>query len=299
MKASKRIGVTAIALAVALFLIHCTEERCPVSQLPTDSVEVQGTVYAWRCSVGDWNNPFDPELSRFSVNTGEAATVTFIRDDGFTSVVETDDTSDFHLRLSAGAHKVVVGTGYSFPPDTFYNIQLHAGDTTLSFDVVYCTLDPLNITFVFSYPAQLDTIGMAAEWEVLNRLNQYTYRFGDGLPLLDILGVQSPEPFHHVSEHFASRHIFSYYDLPVYRNHPTYGTPFNVCEAYELIQGVIDEDTTGLVPDYLYVYPTGTYICLASDLALGDGQPRSEVAESRPANGIRPGKVTGQPYATE
>ncbi|HUU45276.1 MAG TPA: hypothetical protein VM118_06040 [Acidobacteriota bacterium] len=277
MKASKRVGVTAIALAIALFLTHCTEERCPVSQLPTDSVEVQGTVYAWRCSVGDWNNPFDPELSRFSVNTGEAATVTFIRDDGFTSVVETDDSSDFNLRLSAGAHKVVVETGYSFPPDTFYNIQLQPGDTTLVFDVVYCALDPLNITFVFSYPPQLDTMGMAAEWEVLNRLNQYTYRFGGGHPLLDITDVESPEPFHRVT----GAH-FSYYDLPVYRHHPIYGTPFNVCEAYELIQGVIDEDTTGLVPDHLYVYPTGNYMCKHNTSAPRGVPPTSDGASRLP-----------------
>ena len=264
MKALKCVGAAAVAVVASLSLFDCTEERHPVGQLPPETVKVQGTVYGWMCGVRDFmNNPFDPELSRFSVNTGEAARVTFIGDDGFTTTVETDDSSDFSLHLNPGTYTAVVETGYSLPTDTVTNIQPQTGDTSLSFDVVFCTLDPLNITFAFSYSGQIDRMDMAEEWEVLNRLNEYTYRFGGSHPLLDILDVESPELYRR--EHSA----FTSYDLPIYRNHPAYGTPFSVCEAYELIQGVCDGDTTGLVPDYLYVYPTGTYICKWSTAVTG------------------------------
>lgn len=287
MKVLRCVGAVVAAVAAASSLLYCAEERHPVGQLPTETVEVRGTVYGWRCGVGDmFNNPFDLELCRFSVNTGEEARVTFIGEDGFAATVETDESSDFSLRLKPGSYTVVVETGYSLPTDAVAKIQPQTGDTSLSFDVVFCTLDPLNITFAFSYSGQTDRMDMAEEWEVLNRLNEYTYRFGGSHPLLDILDVESPELYRR--EHSA----FTSYDLPVYRNHPTYGTPFSVCEAYELIQGVVDADTMELVPDYLYVYPSGTYICkmnmaTSHDVSIGSGAAPREGPRDAPRVGIR------------
>ncbi|HUU46455.1 MAG TPA: hypothetical protein VM118_12060, partial [Acidobacteriota bacterium] len=128
-------------------------------------------------------------------------------------------------------------------------------------------LDPLNITFVFSYSSIDDTSGIAQEWDVINGVNQRTFQFGEGLPLLDILGVVSPVPFHYLLESEFTPRVYSHYNVPVYREHPGYGEPHNVYEAYELIQGVLDEDTTGIAPSNMSIYPAGVYICLASDLA--------------------------------
>ena len=263
MSIAKSGASAAVSLLATVCLSNCSEKNY-INQPITDSVHIHGTVRAWRCGVGDrWNNPHDPEQLRFSVNTGEPATVTFIRDNGFTSIVETDDSSDVDLYLSAGSHKIVVETGYTYPPDTFYNYQLKPGDTTLSLAIAYGVLDPLNIECVFSYNSIDDTASTRAEWGVIWELNQRSYGYKPAFPVFNINWGSSPNDFRHLYRSEYTRRVYVHYRLPIYRSQPGYRRVYNVLEAENLLRRIMDRDTTGFSPDNFSIYPTGVYICLA------------------------------------
>jgi hypothetical protein len=59
--------------------------------------------------------------------------------------------------------------------------------------------------------------------------------------------------------------VYFIYDLPICRFIPGHGEMFNVMEAFDLLQGILDQDTTGFFPPNFSLYPTGAYGCLATD----------------------------------
>jgi len=83
----------AVAFLAVMGLSGCTKKH--ITNYPiTDGTHVRGIVKGWRCAVGGLlSNRQGPWRIRFSVYTGEPAVVTFIRDNGFKTVVETDDSS--------------------------------------------------------------------------------------------------------------------------------------------------------------------------------------------------------------
>jgi len=254
-----RICATVVVVFLAaLCLNNCTEKKY-INQPLTDTVHIHGIVYGWRCGIGDWiNNPRDPQTRRFSVTTGEPATVTFIRDNGFTTTVETDDSSAFELYLSAGSHKVIVETGFSYAPDTVYNTQLKPGDTTLAFDILYATMDPSHLQCWFQYPSLEDTLGANREWQILSELNQRSYSSGKPFPVFGLDWSRSPTEFR--SRYESGR--LSVYVLPILRESSWYGKVYTVGEARYLLQKIIDDDTTGTFPHSLTIYLAGGYICM-------------------------------------
>ncbi len=256
-------AMAAVFIMAALSLNHCTEKK-HINQPITDSVHVHGTVRAWRCRVGDVinNNPLDPSKLRFSVRTGESATVTFIRDNGFTSIAETDDSSDIDLRLSAGSHKIVVETGYSYPPDTSYNVQLNPGDTTLVLDIAYAVLDPLNITCGFIYASIDDTLSTEVEWDVIQELNQRSYISGKPFPAFNI-SQADPSELRQVHRSDFSPQVYVSYQLPIYRGYHGYGKLWNIMEADDVLHGIIRGDTTRFFPGNFSLSPSGMYLCMA------------------------------------
>jgi hypothetical protein len=264
MKTNQFLRAAGLAAAVvALYLSGCTEKNYTVNQCPSETVHIKGTVYAWHCSIGDiWNNDPNPERNRFSLNTGEPAIVTFIRDNGFVTTIETDDSSDFVLYLSAGPHKIAVETGYTYPPDTFYNVQLRPGDTTLPLNIIYQVDDPLYITNVFWYSTINDTQSAQAEWEMLLELNRRTQVSGKSFPALDISWNASPSEYRQVDQSPYTRTVFTRYVLPVRRDYQGYLKQWNVIEACNLLLDLIGQDTTGLVYPEFGLYPTGIYGCL-------------------------------------
>jgi hypothetical protein len=215
--------------------------------------------------VGDpYNNPGqDSDLLRFSVWSGEPAIVTIIRDNGFTSQVETDDSSNFDLYLSAGSHIATVETGYTYPPDTFYNIQLKPGDTSLTLDIEYDVLDPLNIDFVYSYPTMDDTLGAAFERNVFSQLNRHAKIIGKPL-MLDILVWMPVDTFRFEIYESYWGTVYITHRVPIRREYHGYGKLYNVLEVYEKLYEAAKADTTGLIPPGFSFYPAGGYICSGS-----------------------------------
>lgn len=255
MRGSKICTIVAVTLWAIMGLSACTKKY--ITNYPiTDSTHVRGVVRAWMCFVGDGrNNREGPWRQRFSVYTGEPAIVTLIRDNGFASVVETDDSSQFDLRLSAGSHKIVIETGWSYPPDTFYNVQLKPGDTTLTLDIVYATLDPLNIDCVFTYGSIKDTAGTLAEWNLISELNRRSAGPHGGFPVFNIDRSNPPSDSRHMDPTEYTQRVFIRYKLPIFRAYPGYGRLWNVEEACDALLKIIDEDTTGLFQNNFTVTP--------------------------------------------
>ncbi len=257
-----RIGAAAVAGAAVLLALGGCSETNYINQPSVDLVHLRGTVRAWYCGVGDVvNNPRDPNQLRFSIRTDEPATIVIIRDNGFTSTVKTNDSSDFDLYLTAGAHKIVVRTGYSWPPDTTYNVQLRPGDTTLLFDIVYAVVDPLNIDCVFLYRSIEDTVGIQAEWNAVMELNMRTYGYKNDFTVFDIRANASPEDFRQVFQSEFTPTVGVYYRMPIKRSDSYYAEVYNVCEASEILQEVIHADTTGFLGGHFFASPAGGYLC--------------------------------------
>jgi hypothetical protein len=267
MKTNQFLRAAGLAAAVlALFLSGCTEKNYTVNQCPSETVHIKGTVYAWRCGIRDpVNNHPGSDQNRFSLNTGEAAIVTFIRDNGFRTTVETDDSSNFELYLSAGSHEIEIETGYTYPNPIKRNVQLWPGDTTLALDIGYRVLDPLHISCVFLYPTINDTMSTAAEWAIINKLNLGDYQSKDGIEVLDISGITSPSQWRNVLQSLWTPTVHVDYQLPINRFRSSSNrTLYNVYEGYELLRGALIKDTTGVFPPNFSIYPAGSYICLAS-----------------------------------
>ncbi|MBI5868915.1 MAG: hypothetical protein HZB43_11635 [candidate division Zixibacteria bacterium] len=257
-----RIGAAAVVGALVVFAACSCSETNYINQPSTDVVHLSGTVWGWYCGVGDLiNNPRDLYQRRFSVRTGEPATIVIIRDNGFTSTIRTNDSSDFDLYVTAGAHKIVVKTGYSWPPDTTFNVQLRPGDTTLMFDIVYAVADPLNINCVFQYRSIDDTVGIRAEWDAIMELNWRTYGHRGDFTVFDIRGNASPGEFREVYQSEFTSTVGVYYRMPIRRSDRYHGEVYNVIEADEILQEIISADTTGFLGDHFFASPAGFYLC--------------------------------------
>ena len=254
-----------VIFALGTALLSCTEKTTIVRPIDGDVVHLSGVVYAWRCNGPNdhFNNPTEEHLIRFSMKTGEPAKITFIRDNGFESQWETDDSSSFERYLSAGTYNAVVETGYTWPPDTFYNIHLTPGDTTLRLDIRYHVIDPLYLTFAFRYPTLSNLQPVAEEFDAILKTGNLARRIQVPGPL-NILYTMPPDTF--VTDTFCLRNphgpCWVYHEVPVIRELGGYGDLWNVLDAYYSIMAAKESDTTGVVPPNLSLHPTGAYICL-------------------------------------
>ena len=254
-----------IILVLITVLLSCTENTTIIRPIDGDAVHLFGVVYAWRCyGPNDYfNNPTEEHLIRFSMKTGEPAKITFIRDNGFESYWETDDSSSFERYMSAGTYIAVVETGYTWPPDTFYNIHLTPGDTTLRLDIGYDVIDPLHLTFAFQYPTINDLQPVAEEFDAILKTGNLARRIHFPGPL-NILYTMSPDTY--VTDTFCLRNpdgpCWVYHEVPVIRELGGYGELWNVLDAYHSIMAAKESDTTGVVPANLSLHPTGSYFCL-------------------------------------
>lgn len=194
--------------AAVLFLNSCDEETNPVdSAVPP--VTVSGTLYAWRCGVGDHlNNPPRPNC-RFYNFTGEFARVSFIRMNGPTYVTYTDENSEYELTLDKGFYTVEIFTRYTWPPDTFYNVEAADYHDNIDFDIVYRTLDPNYLAVVFTYSNREDTNMAFTEWQYVRRLNQF---LGG---ILVTPPVRTPEVVQNVYQFQYFNYVRVYYLVPI------------------------------------------------------------------------------------
>ena len=247
MKARRLICI--VLALTALSIVNCTDNDCTTNCPLCDSVDIQGTVSARVCGI------------EYHVNlyTAEPATVSFIRDNGFVTRVQTDESSNFALTLSAGSHRIVVETDCTRVPDTFYNVLLVPGDTTLPLDIGLDLLDPLNMRFEFVYQALADTIGTASEWVLVNELNQRT--IGQWLYNYPVLVMPDLDSFAEQKMVWLGGAIV-HYDLPINQVSEAYKDSLTVFKADDLIENLLDQDTTGVFPGNFSVFPSGRYACL-------------------------------------
>jgi hypothetical protein len=243
--------------------LSCTEERTIIRPVETETVHLQGVLYGWMCGVGDGvNNPGTKAELLFSTFTGESASITLVRDNGFTTWFETDDSSRFNRFVSAGTYKVIIKTGYTWPEDTILNVHLTPGDTVLELDISYDVLDPERISFYFQYPTIDDTSGLQHELETVVRLNSAAKVIGLPCPL-NIYRTTSPEQFSSY-RHFLPMppsRFYVIYDIPIIRLYEGYYEGWNVMQAYQALQYQIDVDTTRAFFN-LSINPRGVYACL-------------------------------------
>jgi len=176
----KRLSLALVfPVLCAVFFISCTEEKVVVYSEPT--VNVTGTVYAWRCGLFDGFN--NGNEVRYTVTTGLPATVKLIREDNCcTFAAETDDSSVFNLSPEMGDYFAVVETPHGCP-DTFFNIQL-TRDTSLRFDIVYDYLTPDTVYVVYDYPNPAESLGSHTEWLYVRSVDDWSRH------MLDLDGVQ-------------------------------------------------------------------------------------------------------------
>jgi len=251
-----------LALVIAL---SCTEERTTICPLETEIVRFEGVLYGWRCGVGDClNNPPTKAQLRFGSFTGESASITLIRDNGFTTWFKTDDSSRFVRYVSAGSYKLVIETGYTWPGDTVPNVHLAPGDTVLELNIVYDVVDPDTISFDFFYPSIDDTVGIEQEFQAVLKLNEAARIVGMPGPL-QVYRSMSPEEFS-VNRSFwipyGSSSYYVVYGLPITREgYHGYPVGWNVVQAYWAIHDAAEADTTGRF-DNLSIWPKGAYACL-------------------------------------
>ena len=171
---SRRLFAALICIGLAAAFVSCTEKEtivCPQEDDLTHMVKVSGQVRAFRCLPyeDDYNN-LGKEL-RYTVATGERATVKFVRLTGLTFALETDDSSAFSLLLDSGAYTIVVDCPHAYP-DTFFNMYF-SSDTVLDLRILYDYLDSDSIHFSFNYRFQYDTLGEVEERACLGRLGSY------------------------------------------------------------------------------------------------------------------------------
>lgn len=198
---------------------------------------------AWQCGVGDINN--NTTETRFSVATGEAARLSILYSNGWTDSFTTDDSSQFQRLVTAGLHKIVVSTQYTWPPDTFqFYIE---SDTTVELNLVYRVLDPDTLLFTFSYESSQDSLGAREEWNLLRILN------GQLGGAIDTWG------------HIPRLEWRSVY-VSLSRIYVHYGIPLSGRGANHVVV-VADSAATSIAADprlspWLSVYPKGIYFCL-------------------------------------
>lgn len=251
-------------IMVLLVGLSCTEERTVVRPIDTEAVHLEGVLYGWFCGVGDlWNNPPSRSARLFSSFTRESASITLIRDNGFTSWFETDDSSRFLRYVSAGSYKMVIETGYSWPPDTILNIHLTPGDTVLELDIVYDVMDPDTLTFYFFYPTIDDTLGIKHEFQTVLKLDESVIplTIAGPLPIWRSMPMDRFNAYRSFWQPSFNDDYYVVYNFPVVREYQGYGKCWNVMQAYEALQEQLEADTTGTYSN-LSFGPKGVYPCL-------------------------------------
>jgi len=148
--------------------VSCTDRTTIIQSLA--GVAVCGEVYIWRCGVCDPVNNPSGDMRFASRTEGDSAKVTFIRLNGLSHSVFTDDSSSFSRVLDEGAYIIVVETGWT-EPDTFHNVYLK-NDTTIRLDIVFDYLHPAYVGISFRYPDG-DSLGADAEWDYIRLLNGF------------------------------------------------------------------------------------------------------------------------------
>ncbi|MGH8015287.1 MAG: hypothetical protein ACREBV_03765 [Candidatus Zixiibacteriota bacterium] len=259
----KKYYLMSAFVAFALLSITCTEKTIVQSNIG-DVVHLTGVLYVWRC-IGPrdpFADPHFPDSNRFSVNTEESARITFIRDNGFVNSWLTDSSSAFERFISAGSYLAIVETGYTWPPDTFYNLHFKPGDTTLSINIIYDVVDPLHITFAFHYPLLQERLSAKEEFDAIIKVGILARRPGIPGPLYALYSMASDTFFTETLCFSDSSDCWVMYDVPVIRKMSGYGELWNVLDAFYAIWDAMQKDTGGtVVPNNMSIWPTGGYVC--------------------------------------
>jgi hypothetical protein len=244
--------------------LSCTEERTIIQPVESESVRLQGTLYGWFCGVGDLvNNPPTKNQRLFGSYAGESAEITLIRDNGFTTWFDTDDSSSFFRYVSAGSYKIIIETGYSWPPDTVLNVHLTPGDTLLELDIVYDVTEPDTVAFYFFYPTIDDTVGIIAEFQTIFTLSNSVMptTLPNPLPIWWNMPMGQFAAYRSYWQPSYSDYYYVVYHIPVVRECQYYLKGWNVLQAWEELHEVLEADTTGAYAN-VSVSPLGTYPCM-------------------------------------
>ena len=232
-------------------VVSCSGDNHITRQPPDDSVQVHGTLLGRTCP----RPYFYPPPPRFSTITGETATVFFLDTNGVVASVETNDSSNFEMKVKPGSYRIAVKTAYNYPPDTTYDVRLHSGDTVLTLETFLSVLDPEMFIFEFDRYVMVDTPSVDEEWAIVNELNRQTQIIsGKEIPAFDISETT-------LSEERRIIGSFVVYELPIIREDPIYGELYNVVEVEIMLSDFLAKDTIGLAPFGFYILPSGGYAC--------------------------------------
>ncbi len=178
-------------------ILSCSDEEKLVYISDSDvvNVEVSGTVYAYYCG---WFEGYNGS-TRYTVATGEKATIKFLRLGDYSYIFETDDSSDYKMLIDTGTYDIIVEIGHSFP-DTAENVYI-ANDTTIDFEFIYATLIPDTLSLEFYYNPAADSLGEEVETNHLNSLNG---RLGN------VLDIENCTRTAHYSQILGSYHVYYY-----------------------------------------------------------------------------------------
>ncbi len=251
----KLLTINAIAVISAVSLLGlggCSDDNHVTGNDSQDMVAVHGTLLGRTCPKSlFYSMPPRP----FCEITGETATVFFIDSSGTAISVETNDTSNFDLSLPAASYKIAVKTGFNYPPDTTFDVQLQPGDTSLSIETHLAVLDPAMFIFEFDRYVMTETLTVEQEWAIVLELNRQTQIIsGKPIPAFDIAEGSALE-WRQIDGWFVV------YEIPVIREDASHGELYNVVEVTQMLDDFLAEDTTGLAPLGFYTLPKGVYPC--------------------------------------
>ena len=163
-----------ILLGMGLFLTLSCSDNTTIINSTTPQVNVSGTVYAWRCGVGDQYNNGRNNDQRITSLMGEKAKITFLPKDGVYFSDSTDDSSSYNWPIEQGTYNIILETGFNWPPDTIKNVVLNH-DTTINLNFVLDFLVSDTIQISFFYVNAADSLGFDSEKNLINRLSYYLY----------------------------------------------------------------------------------------------------------------------------
>ncbi|MEW6013881.1 MAG: hypothetical protein AB1690_01020 [Candidatus Zixiibacteriota bacterium] len=216
-----------ITMAAAVLFLSSCEEKISSVDSSSAPMTVSGTLYAWRCGIRDWFNNNLQADNRFYTRTGDSAAIRFFAHGKPPLSTFTDQNSRFEFSLDAGIYNIEYLTGYSWPPDTIYDVSI-ASDTTIVLDMVLRSLDPLYLCFEFTYNQYQDTLRIDEDWNCLKKLNQ----FMGGV--LDIQGLYPPKGARtwFVLERQNSISIYIYYRVPIRRDRIHLGQALEIASRF-------------------------------------------------------------------
>ena len=247
-----RNWLAAILLVLtAVFFTSC-QDKTITTPCPADCrvTEVKGSVLAWKCRVGDILNNRSRDL-RFTIATGEPANIIFIRENGFQSRFQTDDSSSFLRLVTPGTYDIAVETGFTWPADTFHSVYIDK-DTTLTLSIVYGVLNSNDVNIQFQYNQPSDSLGATAEWDLILELSTRI-----GWPFLISPWRDFPADRRKVMEPvFPGAPWWVTYKMTIKRE-----AGLNVIVVTSDAVNALENDTTGTFPRKMYA-SCGYYICL-------------------------------------